>query len=84
MKNAILFYNGPMQPQTQPFEQTDMVAVLIVNGRLTSHIDLGSGATTLQLNNSQAPTVSDGKWHRVDLFLQRGARVYLDFCYFSL
>uniref|UniRef100_A0A915JC44 Uncharacterized protein n=1 Tax=Romanomermis culicivorax TaxID=13658 RepID=A0A915JC44_ROMCU len=74
--NAVLLYNGPMTAQEpHKINSIDLILVQIIAGHLTVHVNLGSGMKKFQLNNTQAPTVNDGDWHTVHIFLQRGARV---------
>ncbi|XP_077982689.1 neural-cadherin-like [Glandiceps talaboti] len=63
--NGVLMYNGPMT-ELLPYEPEDFMAVELVNGRPKLFINLGSGTLTLEIPNS--PNLSDGMWHRVDVF----------------
>ncbi|KAG7233160.1 hypothetical protein INR49_007409 [Caranx melampygus] len=62
--NGLLLYNGPVGP-AHSREQEDFIAIELRNGVPALSINHGSGTLTLQLPPKS--TVTDRRWHRLDI-----------------
>ncbi|XP_029306921.1 neural-cadherin [Cottoperca gobio] len=62
--NGLLLYNGPLGP-ARSGEQEDFIAVELRNGVPALSVNHGSGTLTLQLPSKS--TVTDRRWHRLDI-----------------
>jgi hypothetical protein len=72
-EDGLLLYNGPMRVPSMS-QPTDFIAVEIVNGYVRVTVDHGSGAGTVTVGArrgaKKARPVTDGTWHRLDIFRQ--------------
>ncbi|CAJ1061360.1 neural-cadherin isoform X1 [Xyrichtys novacula] len=76
--NGLLLYNGPLG-SVQPGEQEDFIAVELRNRVPTLTINHGSGTLTLQLPPKS--TVTDRRWHRLDIISDgKVVQLILDHC----
>uniref|UniRef100_A0A8C7LXV5 Si:dkey-22o22.2 n=1 Tax=Oncorhynchus kisutch TaxID=8019 RepID=A0A8C7LXV5_ONCKI len=71
--NGLLLYNGPLGP-AQAGEQEDYIALELRNGVPTLSISHGSGSLTLQL--PARSTVTDRRWHRLDIVSDGKVQTY--------
>ncbi|XP_066968093.1 neural-cadherin-like isoform X2 [Macrobrachium rosenbergii] len=77
---GLLLYNGPLTFHwDRPYPWTDLISLELINGRLQFLVDFGSGMLQLQVNGTEPLT--DGSWHRVDVFWDREiAWIVVDQC----
>ncbi|XP_031733141.1 neural-cadherin [Anarrhichthys ocellatus] len=76
--NGLLLYNGPLGP-AHSGEQEDFIAIELRNGVPVLSINHGSGALTLQLPAKS--TVTDRRWHRLDIVSDgKAVQLILDQC----
>ncbi|XP_069392731.1 neural-cadherin isoform X1 [Paralichthys olivaceus] len=76
--NGLLLYNGPVGPASSD-EQEDFIAIELTNGVPALSINHGSGTLTLQLPPSS--TVTDRRWHRLDVISDgKAVQLILDQC----
>ncbi|KAK2909682.1 hypothetical protein Q8A73_007397 [Channa argus] len=76
--NGLLLYNGPLDPINSR-EQEDFIAVELINGVPALSINHGSGTLTLQLPLKS--TVTDRRWHRLDIISDgKAVQMILDLC----
>uniref|UniRef100_A0A3B4Z992 Neural-cadherin-like n=1 Tax=Stegastes partitus TaxID=144197 RepID=A0A3B4Z992_9TELE len=76
--NGLLLYNGPLGP-VHSGEQEDFIAVELRNGVPALSINHGSGTLTLQLPPKS--TVTDRRWHRLDIISDgKAVQLILDQC----
>ncbi|XP_041648938.1 neural-cadherin isoform X1 [Cheilinus undulatus] len=76
--NGLLLYNGPLGP-AHSGEQEDFIAVELRNGVPALSINHGSGTLTLQLPPKS--TVTDRRWHRLDIISDgKVVQLILDQC----
>ncbi|XP_037639446.1 LOW QUALITY PROTEIN: neural-cadherin [Sebastes umbrosus] len=76
--NGLLLYNGPLGP-AHSGEQEDFIAVELRNGVPALSINHGSGTLTLQLPPKS--TVTDRRWHRLDIVSDgKAVQLILDQC----
>ncbi|XP_062393955.1 neural-cadherin [Sardina pilchardus] len=76
--NGLLLYNGPLAaPQAGDFE--DFIALELKNGVPSLSVNHGSGTLTLQL--PPRATVTDRRWHRLDIVSDgKTVQLILDHC----
>ncbi|XP_049902259.1 neural-cadherin [Epinephelus moara] len=76
--NGLLLYNGPLGP-AHSGEQEDFIAIELRNGVPALSINHGSGTLTLQLPPKS--TVTDRRWHRLDIISDgKVVQLILDQC----
>ncbi|KAG7474379.1 neural-cadherin-like [Solea senegalensis] len=76
--NGLLLYNGPLGPAHSE-EQEDFIAVELRDGFPTLSVNHGSGTLTLQLPHKS--TVTDRRWHRLDIISDgKAIQLILDQC----
>ncbi|XP_044062896.1 neural-cadherin [Siniperca chuatsi] len=76
--NGLLLYNGPLGP-AHSGEQEDFIAVELRNGVPALSINHGSGTLTLQLPPKS--TVTDRRWHHLDIISDgKAVQLILDQC----
>ncbi|XP_022617734.1 neural-cadherin-like [Seriola dumerili] len=76
--NGLLLYNGPLGP-AHSGEQEDFIAVELRNGVPALSVNHGSGTLTLQLPPKS--TVTDRRWHRLDVISDgKSVQLILDQC----
>ncbi|KAM9310460.1 neural-cadherin [Pholidichthys leucotaenia] len=76
--NGLLLYNGPLGI-IQPGEQEDFIAIELRNGVPALTINHGSGTLTLQLPPKS--TITDRRWHRLDVISDgKAVQLILDQC----
>ncbi|XP_056142918.1 neural-cadherin [Lampris incognitus] len=76
--NGLFLYNGPLGP-TYSEEQEDFIAIELRNGIPVLSINHGSGTLTLQLHPKA--TVTDRRWHRLDIISNgKAVQLILDQC----
>uniref|UniRef100_A0AAY4BAX3 Uncharacterized protein n=1 Tax=Denticeps clupeoides TaxID=299321 RepID=A0AAY4BAX3_9TELE len=76
--NGLLLYNGPLAPP-QYGEPEDFIAIELKNGVPSLSVNHGSGTLTLQL--PPRATVSDRRWHRLDIISDgKTVQLILDHC----
>ncbi|KAM3873528.1 neural-cadherin [Diretmus argenteus] len=76
--NGLLLYNGPLGP-AHSGEQEDFIAIELRNGVPALSINHGSGTLTLQL--PPKATVTDQRWHRLDIISDgKAVQLILDQC----
>uniref|UniRef100_A0A4W6DCA0 Si:dkey-22o22.2 n=1 Tax=Lates calcarifer TaxID=8187 RepID=A0A4W6DCA0_LATCA len=76
--NGLLLYNGPLGP-AHSGEQEDFIAIELRNGVPALSINHGSGTLTLQLPPKS--TVTDRRWHRLDVVSDgKAVQLILDQC----
>jgi hypothetical protein len=64
---GLLLYNGPMvEPEPEEIILQDFISLELDKGEPRLLIDFGSG--TLELRVKTNGTLSNGEWHRIDLF----------------
>uniref|UniRef100_A0A665TZ65 Si:dkey-22o22.2 n=1 Tax=Echeneis naucrates TaxID=173247 RepID=A0A665TZ65_ECHNA len=71
--NGLLLYDGPLGP-AHSGEQEDFIAVELRNGVPALSINHGSGTLTLQLPPKS--TVTDRRWHRLDIISDGKVGIY--------
>lgn len=62
---ALILYNGPVTV-LEPSDPTDFLLLELFNGRPRLRINHGTGE--IQIGISGGPSLSDGAWHRIDIF----------------
>ncbi|XP_064094830.1 neural-cadherin-like [Macrobrachium nipponense] len=79
-KHGLIFYNDALTFSREKGHFTsDFILLEIENGQLRFLTDYGSG--TIQLRVNGTGNLADGRWHRVDLFLEtRSISVEVDHC----
>ncbi|KAK2845166.1 hypothetical protein Q5P01_011825 [Channa striata] len=76
--SGLLLYNGPLGP-VNFLEQEDFIAVELISGVPALSINHGSGTLTLQLPLTS--TVTDRRWHRLDIISDgKAVQMVLDQC----
>ncbi|XP_067093535.1 neural-cadherin [Osmerus mordax] len=76
--NGLLLYNGPLGP-AQSGEQEDFIALELRNGVPVLTVNHGSGTLTLQF--PARSTVTDRRWHRLDIVSDgKAVQLILDQC----
>ncbi|XP_028281097.1 neural-cadherin [Parambassis ranga] len=76
--NGLILYNGPLGA-IQSGEQEDFIAIELRNGVPVLSINHGSGTLTLQLPPKS--TVTDRRWHRLDIISDgKAVQLILDQC----
>uniref|UniRef100_A0A3Q3N5U2 Si:dkey-22o22.2 n=1 Tax=Mastacembelus armatus TaxID=205130 RepID=A0A3Q3N5U2_9TELE len=76
--NGLLLYNGPLSP-AHSGEQEDFIAIELRNGVPALSVNHGSGTLTLQLPPKS--TVTDRRWHRLDVISDgKAVQLVLDQC----
>ncbi|XP_068201441.1 neural-cadherin-like isoform X2 [Palaemon carinicauda] len=78
--DGLIFYNGPIASTSDSdLDVTDFIGLELENGHLRFLLDFGSGTLQLRLNNTA--NLSDGRWHRVDIFWNKeNVRLDVDQC----
>ncbi|XP_060076019.1 putative neural-cadherin 2 [Ylistrum balloti] len=64
--NGLILYNGPLTALSYT-DPTDYIVLQLRNGYPELTVDLGTGALTLYLDGTGASTLSDGKWHHINI-----------------
>ncbi|KAG8330089.1 beta-catenin binding [Homalodisca vitripennis] len=79
-ENGLILYDGPVTPPKRDQEiVSDFISLEVARGQPRLLIDFGSGTLELKVKTRQG--VSDGKWHRVDIFWDKEVvRMMVDFC----
>ncbi|KFM57364.1 Neural-cadherin, partial [Stegodyphus mimosarum] len=69
-QNGLILYNGPIS-EADPGEKIvqDFFSLELQNGKPRLLIDFGSGTTEIVVNVQ--PILSDGEWHKLDVFWDR-------------
>uniref|UniRef100_A0A3Q4BS21 Uncharacterized protein n=1 Tax=Mola mola TaxID=94237 RepID=A0A3Q4BS21_MOLML len=76
--SGLLLYNGPLGPAHSE-EQEDFIAIELKNGVPSLSVNHGSGTLTLQLPSKS--TVTDRRWHRLDIISDgKAVQLVLDQC----
>ncbi|XP_041961666.1 neural-cadherin [Alosa sapidissima] len=76
--NGLLLYNGPLAAP-QPGDPEDFIALELKNGVPSLSVNHGSGTLTLQL--PPRATVTDRRWHRLDIVSDgKMVQLILDHC----
>lgn len=78
--NGLMLYNGPIAPTRKGEELvSDYIAIELERGYPRLLIDFGSG--TLELKVRTKRNLSDGEWHRLDVFWDtENVRMVVDYC----
>ncbi|XP_035701024.1 neural-cadherin isoform X3 [Folsomia candida] len=79
-EDGLLLYNGPMvEPETDELILHDFISLELEKGEPRLLIDFGSG--TLELRVKPNGSLSNGEWHRIDVFWDtENVRMVVDFC----
>ncbi|XP_066980224.1 neural-cadherin-like [Macrobrachium rosenbergii] len=79
-KHGLIFYNDALALSWERGRFTsDFILLEIENGQLRLLTDYGSGTIQLKVNGTE--NLADGRWHRVDLFLDtRSVSMEVDHC----
>lgn len=78
--DGILFYNGPVDaPQVGVSILQDFISLELSSGKPRLIVDFGSGTSEVIVNTQSE--LSDGEWHRIDIFWSREEiRMVVDHC----
>ncbi|XP_022246295.1 neural-cadherin-like [Limulus polyphemus] len=81
--NGLLLYNGPISdPDYEEEGVQDFISLELRNGKPRLLIDFGSGTAEVLVDTQES--LSDGAWHKVDIFWDReNARMMVDNCVYS-
>lgn len=66
-EDGLLLYNGPMvEPESDELILNDFISLELEKGEPRLLLDFGSG--TLELRVKPNGSLSNGEWHRIDIF----------------